>query len=504
MDLKRALLQAWNAYAEKACIVDNDQRFSFDQIVRRIVGVSQLIGGSDPSKSGHVAIILPNSELFVTCFMGCLAADRAAVPINCLLSPPEVRFIIEHSESSLVLTVSHFRPLLEQVQKECESEIVPFYIDEMLANVGAEQIAAMLEQVDPNRLDSGESDPDRTACLIYTSGTTGVAKGVVLTHKNILSNFESVQRLLDIHTTDVFLTVLPLFHVFGMTTAMILPLLSGASMVMMPRFHPGKAVELIEREKVTALLMVPSMFALIMRETAKNPERISSVRLAFSGGGPLSPALGEELRKSLGIPLYMGYGLTETSPVVSVNLAGEKTPNSVGKPIPGVEVEIRDDERNTLPPGENGAIWARGANIMREYYRNPEATSEALEDTGWLNTGDIGYLDEEGFLYITGRRKEMIIFGGEKIFPQEVEHALVAHPSVAEAAVVGVSDTLRGEIPKAFVVLNEGASFDERALRNHCADRLATFKVPREFAVVETLPKNALGKVQKHKLAEGA
>jgi long-chain acyl-CoA synthetase len=502
VDLKRMLYRVWKENPERLCVVDEDQRWTLDQIVRRAVALSQVIASGDQSETGHVALVLPNSELFVTSFLGCLAADRAVVPINYLLTPPEVSFILDHAQVGLALTVSAFRPLMEAACQTCPIPIRVIYLDEMVATYGAEQINAAMAMAEPAALDSGESDPGRTACLVYTSGTTGVAKGVMLSHGNLVANCASVREALVIFPQDVFLAILPLFHSFGMTATMFLPLLWGASTILMRRFHPTTAVEVIEREKVTVLLMVASMFALLMRAAARDPSRLSSVRIAVSGGGPLPPALGEEFQRRMGFPIFQGYGLTEASPVVATNHPWACKPTSVGRPLPGVRTEIRDEDNNPLPADQTGEIFVAGENVMVGYYRNPEASAATIDADGWLRTGDTGYLDADGFLYVTGRKKDMIIQAGEKIFPQEIEHILVAHPSIAEAAVVGVGDPLRGESPKAFLVLREGATVDEREVRYWCAERMAGFKVPREFEVVAELPKNTLGKVLKRQLAE--
>lgn len=500
MDLKRVVYASWERFGDRPCVVDEDQRFTFDQIVRRVVALSRFVARHDRSETGHVGMILPNSEAFITAFFGCLAADRAVVPVNCLLSPPEAGFILRHARCEIVLTTSAFRPLIEAMNQEEGPSIRPFYLDEPAAQIGG-----ALDAADPAVLLAGESDPDRPACLIYTSGTTGIAKGVVLTHRNLVANGDSMLQVLEVRAEDVFLAVLPFFHSFGLTTTLLLPLLAGSNIVIMRRFHPATAVDLIEREKITVFLAVASMFALVMRGAASNPSRLSTVRIAISGGGPLSPALGEAFEKTIGFPLLQGYGLTEAAPVVATNFPGHVKAPSVGPPVPGVEAEIRDDHDRRLPAGEIGEICVHGENVMREYYRNPEASAQALDANGWLRTGDVGYIDEEGFLYVTSRKKDIIIFGGEKIFPQEVEHVLISHPDVEEAAVVGIQDPMRGEFPRAFLVLREGVeSINERELRHFCADRMATFKIPRDFQVVDALPKNALGKVQKHKLVESA
>lgn len=502
MDLKRALYNAWEANRDSLAVVDEQERLTYDQLIRRAVAMSRLIAAGDSSETGHVALILPNSELFVTSFLGCLAADRAVVPINCLLSPAEVAFILGHAEAKLVLTVSPFRPLIDAALQISGADVRTAYLDEMLAAFGPDQIRMAIQMADPASLLSGADDPSRAACLLYTSGTTGVAKGVLLTHANLVANTASMRKALDVYPKDVFLTVLPLFHAFGLSTAMLLPLLSGSSMILMRRFQPTSVAEIVEREKVTILLMVAAMFNLLMRTASREPARLATVRMAISGGGPLPPSLGEEFLQRMGFPVFQGYGLTEAAPVVATNHPWGCKPTSVGRPLPGVRVEIRDEDGQVLSVGQTGEICVAGENIMAGYYKNPESTAQTIDENGWLRTGDTGFLDADSYLYVTGRKKDLIITGGEKIFPLEIENLLVTHPDVVEAAVVGVKDSLRGEFPKAFLVLREGATLDERAMRYWCAERMAGFKIPREFAALPELPKNTLGKVLKRQLAE--
>jgi len=504
VDLKRVFLASWRENGGREAIVDGDSRLTFDQLLRRSVALSNLIRKRDRSETGHIGIILPSSDFFVTSFIACLAADKTAVPLNFLLSPTEVAALADHANIRLVLTLGDFRPLIEGAKAQGARDLEAIFLDELVEQAGPAQFEAALEAADPRSLDSGADDPNRPACILYTSGTTGDPKGVVLSHRNLAANCEAMRQVLDVVPEDVFMAALPLFHSYGMTTAMILPLFCGCKIALLRRFHPTRAVELIERERVTALLLVPSLFALLMRVAERDPSRLTSVRIAISGGGPLPPSLGEEFRKRAKFTVHQGYGLTEASPVVATNYPGKHKPESVGPPLPGVRVEIRDENDRPLGPNQTGEICVAGDNVMLGYYRNPEATRQVLDERGWLRTGDLGHLDEEGFLYVTGRKKDLIIFGGENIYPQEIENVLVAHPAIAEAAVVGVSDKLRGEYPRAYIVLNEGASVDEGSLRRWCAERLASYKIPREFNVVEALPKNTLGKVVKSRLLEQA
>jgi long-chain acyl-CoA synthetase len=341
------------------------------------------------------------------------------------------------------------------------------------------------------------------AVLMYTSGTSGLPKGVILTYNNLQSDVDAAIAHAGLKHEHRFLGVIPLFHAFGMTAMMLAPIQLGATVVYLARFNPLAALEAIRTHAISLMFGVPSMYAAIAHLKNTAIDDFKSIYAIISGGEPLSPALRELFMQRFGVRIYEGFGLTETSPVIALNVPQSFREGSVGKLVPGAEARIVDDHRKPLPAGETGDIWLRGPMVMKGYYNLPDATAEALTPDGFFKTGDLGKLDEDGFLYITGRRKEMIIIAGEKAYPREIEDVLMRHPDVTEAAVIGRKDPSRGEVVVAFVIPRAGARIEPSALRDFCrAQGLAQWKCPREVNVVEDLPRSPTGKVLKRVLAE--
>lgn len=479
-----------------SAVVDGAQRVPLDELLRRSVGLAMLIRQRDRSPDGHVGLLLPNSWGFVASFFGTLLAGKVTVPLNILLQPSELAFILNDAGIHTVLTASPFKPLFEQLQGKLPWEVQPICLDELPPppqGVTPPPVEQMI----------GHERPDALACLIYTSGTTGQPKGVMLSHGNLEANYEGSSRVLELKKHgDVVLAQLPLFHSFGMMTTMICPILDGVTTVMLARFQPTQLLKTVTEERVTALMLVAPMYGLLCRQLKSRPVDISSLRLCVSGGGPLPPNIEQAWKTLTGKDILNGYGLTEASPVVSNNAPWAFKPGTIGKPLHNVSVQIRDEQGNALPVGAEGEICIQAPSVMMGYYRRPEETAKAITPDGWLHTGDLGFVDEDGFLHITGRAKDLIIFAGENIMPLEIENALCTHPAVAEASVVGLPDETKGEVPVAAVVLHEGASADAEGLRAHLRDKIADFKIPRQFHFVPQLPKNALNKVLKPKVRE--
>jgi long-chain acyl-CoA synthetase len=358
----------------------------------------------------------------------------------------------------------------------------------------------MLQNARPCGLEPPKNAPDDVAVLLYTSGTTQEPRGVMQTHRNILSNIDASLRAMNVKDDDVFLGVLPLFHTFGLTCAFLLPVLSGRMVVMMQRFVPAAVAETVGRSGISIVIAVPSMYRAMVRAFAETGARPERLRLCISGGEALPTALLEEFEKVTGVPLLEGYGMTETSPVISLNLLHSPRPGTVGRPLDNFEVRIVDADGLPLPLGSEGEICVRGDSVMKGYWRRDEETGEAIDEDGWLRTGDLGKLDAEGNIAITGRLKELIISAGKNIAPAEIETVLQAHPAVSEAAVIGVPDAMRGEVPMAFVVRQTGSDLEVHELMSHCRAHLADYKRPRAIEFVETLPRSLTGKVLKRLL----
>ena len=338
---------------------------------------------------------------------------------------------------------------------------------------------------------------------MYTSGTSGLPKGVMLTYGNLQSDVDAAIKHARLEHKHRFLGVIPLFHSFGMTAMMLAPIQLGATVTYMARFSAVAAIKAIREQKISLMFGVPSMYGAILRLKDAHPEDFAQMYATISGGEPLPEAVRVGFKQRFNVTLLEGYGLTETSPVVSLNIPQENRPGSVGKPVPGAQFKIVDDDGNPSPKTESGEVWVKGPMIMKGYHNLPAETAAALTPDGYFKTGDLGKFDDDGFLHITGRKKEMIIVAGEKASPREIEDILMRHPSVADAAVLGKKDPSRGEVVVAFVILKENQTVAEDALRDFCrSENLAQWKIPREIFFVQDLPRSPTGKVLKRVLAE--
>lgn len=448
-------------------------------------------------RGDRIAMILPNCPQFVITYFAAARLGAIAVPINPLLAPAEVVHIAADSGACAVIVVAQTAPLGRAAAAQC-----PELQHVIISGEDSPQDAvdfASLQACQSKELPEPGAEDD-VAALMYTSGTTGRPRGAMLSHTNLLSNARSCIEAVAMSADDRFLTVLPLFHSFGATVCMITPTVAGATAILLPGFEPLSVLEVIASEKPTIFPGVPSMFALLVRLKSADIPDMSSLRLCISGGAPLPVEIIEPFEARFGVPLIEGYGPTEASPVVSVNRSVEtRKIGSVGPPLPGVEVEIRDDAGMPLPTGEIGEVCVRGPNVMLGYWNAPEQTAETLRD-GWLLTGDLGRLDEDGYLYIVDRKKDLIIVGGLNVYPSEVENVIRELPEVRDCAVIGVKSPILGERVKAFIELHEGKSLDYDRVLSYCHERLARYKVPRAIEVVPELPRSATGKVLKREL----
>ncbi len=436
------------------------------------------------SRAERIGIMLPTSGLFPMAIEAAWSLGRTAVPLNYLLNAEELAFIVEDAELDLVVTVG---PLVEMVGG-LPPQVTQLRLDEMRFS-GLPPIRG----IEP-------LGPGQASVILYTSGTSGRPKGVMLSDDNLLANIRQCGEWADFTRKDVLLGVLPQFHSFGLTVLTLLPLVAGCKAVYTARFVPKKLIDLAVEHRPTAFVAIPSMFNALRLVKSAPADAFASLRYAVSGGEPLPDAVARGFREKFGVTIDEGYGLTETGPVTNWCRPQEHRDHSVGKALPLVEERIVAPDGSICPPGEEGEIRIRGPNVMKGYFKRPEETAAAFDEEGFLKTGDMGRFDADGFLYITGRIKEMLIIAGENVFPREIEEVLASHPSVKDAAVIGMPDESRGELPLAFIELVEGAAFDETALRSHCRRQLAGYKVPREIRCVESLPRNPTGKILRRKL----
>jgi long-chain acyl-CoA synthetase len=432
----------------------------------------------------RVGVMLPTSGLFPAAMLAGWRLGRTVVPLNYLLSKDDLAFVIDDAELDAVVTVGK---MLEFTGPLPDS-VTPIMMDEMSFSG--------LPPAAPRR----HLPKDDPAVLLYTSGTSGRPKGVILTDANLQANIEQVVEWVHFNKRDVMLGVLPQFHTFGLTVLTLLPLCLGCRVVYTAKFMPKRILELAREHQPTAFIGIPSMYNALRLAKSATRADFASLRFAVAGGEPLPDAVSDGFHEVFGVRICEGYGLTETAPVTNVCLPHEYRPHSVGRAVPGVEERIVSDDGRILGPGEEGEIRIKGPNVMPGYFKRPEETAAAFDEDGFLRTGDMGRLDADGFLSITGRIKEMLIIGGENVFPREIEEVLDRHPSVKSSAVIGLPDVSRGEVPLAFVELVEGAEFDETALRSHCRETLAQYKVPREIRCLAELPRNPTGKIMRRAL----
>ncbi len=437
------------------------------------------------AESRAVGLLLPTSGAFPICALGAWMLGKTVVPLNYLLKPDELQYVIDDCGCDTILTVE---PMLEHLGRRPRVKSL-----------------VMLESIDfrafPELRWPALPAPDDLACLLYTSGTSGKPKGVMLSHRNLTSNVRQCLAHVDLHDGDVLLGVLPQFHSFGLTVLTILPLVRGLKAVYSARFVPQHIVRLCREHRPTLFVGIPSMYNALLSVKQAGPEDFQTLRYLVSGGEPLPQDVLERFRDRFGRNICEGYGLTETAPVTNWCRPHEWRPRSVGKPLPGVEQLITDPATGRpLPPGRDGEVLIRGPQRMLGYYNLPEETAKAIDARGWLHTGDMGRFSDDGHLSITGRIKEMLIVGGENVFPREIEEVINRHESVKASGVVGLADPMRGEVPIAFVELEDGAAFDEKAVLALCREKLAGYKVPREVRVLDALPRNATGKILRREL----
>jgi long-chain acyl-CoA synthetase len=346
-------------------------------------------------------------------------------------------------------------------------------------------------------------DEHDDAVLMFTAGTAGPSKAARLTHGNLLANLQQVQAHPGLvgGPDDVALGVLPLFHIFGLNAVLGVALFVGSSVVLLERFDPLSSLEAVREYGVTVVAGAPPLFGAWVAVPGVDASSLQTVRLVVSGGAPLPDEVAEAFRARFGRPVWQGYGLTETSPIVSSSLVGgEPKQGSIGLPLPGVEVRLVDTEGEDALAGDPGEIWVRGPNVFPGYWNDPEASALVLTDDGWLKTGDIAVTDDDGYLYLVDRAKDLIIVSGFNVFPAEVEEALLEHPGIAEAGVVGVSHPYTGEAVKAYVVAKPGRHLEEDEVIEFCAERLARYKCPTSVSFVDQIPQGLVGKVLRRAL----
>ncbi len=470
---------------EKDALRVNGQGVTYAQLHGLAAQVAGTLRANGVEPGDRVAVILPNVPSFPVVYWGILLAGAVVVPMNPLLKSGEIDYFFTDSGAKVAF-------------------VWPDFVDE--ATKGAQNSGTRVVTTGPMGPDDfSGGDPvveptpredDDTAIILYTSGTTGRPKGAELTHSNIhLNAMRSAQVIQTMTADDVVMGCLPLFHVFGLVVGLNAATIAGASLALIPRFDPQAAIEVIEKERVTIMQGVPTMYAAILNHPASDGMDASSLRTCASGGSAMPLEVMKAFEEKLGCVILEGYGLSETSPVASFNMPDmERKPGTIGVAIPGCEMRCVDLDGNEVPVGEVGEIAIRGDNVMKGYWNKPEATAEAIPD-GWFRTGDLATMDDEGYFTIVDRKKDMILRGGMNVYPREVEEVVYQHPDVLEVAVVGMPDELLGEQVGAAVALREGSSATPEDIIAFTKERIAAYKYPRRVWVVDALPKGPTGKI---------
>ncbi len=499
MPLDLILSKSAEKFGEKAAIVWNDKEYSFKDLDSMSNRFAHALLQKGLTKGDRVCIFMQNSPEFVISHFGIIKAGCITVPLNVMYRRRELVHMVNDSGATVMVTSEGNLPYVLEVRNDLKSlrEII---VTSSNVPEGCLSFHRLLENsVDkPTAVRNADED---VAVICYTSGTTGSAKGAMITHSNFISNISTLSQLWELTDRDRLMMALPMFHVHGLGIAVHGMVYCGYTMVLLERFDAKRVMEGIDKYKCTVFMGVPTMYIKLL-ELDDCKYDLSSMRLWTVGSAPMPLDAMEKFKERYGFELLERYGMTETAVVIASNpLRGKRKPGSVGLPIPGVEVKIVDDEDNPLPVNEVGEIVVRGPNVMKGYWNRPQETEEAFRN-GWFHTGDLGKIDEEGYLHIVGRKKEMIISGGFKVFPREVEEVLHTHPKVKEVAVVGIPDPVRGESVKAYIVLKDGATATEKELDEFCRNNLAAFKVPRIYEFVSTIPRTPSGKILNRLLSQ--
>jgi long-chain acyl-CoA synthetase len=505
LNLATLLRHSAKNHPDKPALIINDRTLPYSIVhayAQRFAGGLQKLG----IKPGqHIALLLPNVPHFTLAYFGAHYNANPVVPMNVLLTADEIAYHLEDSDAVALVVWEGF---YEQAKAgaarvpTCKHVIVAKADPaDPTAPEGAISMTALIGTSDPVT-ELPNTMPDDTAVILYTSGTTGRPKGAELTHFNLYYNAEYAgTKLFKSDGSTIAFAVLPLFHSFGQTCIQNATLMAGGSIVLMPRFDPTGALELLAKHKVTLFAGVPTMYFALLHHPEAAKYDLSSLKYCASGGAAMPVEVMRAFDEKYKVNILEGYGLSETSPVASFNiLERPKKPGSIGLPLNGVEFKLVDDNDKTIDKnGDPGEICIKGHNVMKGYYKKPEANAEAFKG-GWFHTGDVAIRDDEGYYFIVDRKKDMIIRGGFNVYPREIEECLYAHPAIGEAAVIGIPHESHGEEVKAIVALKPGQKATAEDIIAYCKEHLAAYKYPRIVEFMESLPKGPTGKILKREL----
>jgi long-chain acyl-CoA synthetase len=490
MNLAALLTDSAQADGGHVAIRLDDAELTYAQLDGASAHIVGLLRAHGFESGDRVGIMLPNVPYFPVCYYGVLRAGGIVVPMNVLLKRREVKFYLEDSGAKLMFAWEDFADGARAGADDAGAECLVVKPGEFEHEVGRAEAVTEVH----------DADDDDTAVILYTSGTTGTPKGAELTHGNLRRNAEASRNMFGFGDEAITLGALPLFHSFGQTCGMNATIGGGGTLTLIPRFDPAKALEIIQRDGVNIFQGVPTMYGAMLHLPEHGDYDTSSLQLCASGGSAMPVELMRGFEGAFDAKILEGYGLSESSPVASFNHPDrERKPGSIGTPIEGVEMKVVDDNGTEVAQGEVGEIVIHGHNVMKGYWNRADATEETIHD-GWLHTGDMGTVDEDGYFFIVDRKKDLIIRGGYNVYPREIEEVLYEHPAVREAAVVGVPHDEYGEEIGAAVALKDGEEVTAEELRDFVKEQVAAYKYPRQIWFVDDLPKGPTGKILKREI----
>lgn len=518
-DLYTALADSAFRFPDKIALVEagTGKKVSYHELLMQVDRAADMFFEHGIRKGDRVAVAHRNSINTVVANFGLYKLGAVCIPMNFMVTKPEeIEYILNNAGAKAVVTQAEFIRHYVKCLPQLPTVKYIFTTDEIPSSAAECPIVQKFwEEIEKSTFHdetaSAQAGLDDLAFILYTSGTTGLPKGAMLTHGNLASNVISCAQIFKINDNDCFLCLLPMFHSFAWTACVVIPLYLNLKVVIVANVMPAsKWLGAMGTEKVTLILAVPQIYAVLSKE-AKGLKRLylrfwpfKNVRFGVSGAAPLTQEIKDRFEEKIGVPILEGYGLTETSPVVSVNTEELQKIKSVGPAIPAVSTLVLDDDGKEVPRNAEGELCVKGPNVFRGYWGNEKATHDAFTEDGWFKTGDIVTVDDDGFIFIKDRKKDMIIIKGLKVFSAQVEAVICEHPEVEECAVIGVPDGRGGEFVKVYVVKKEGAELSDGEFRKFLKTHLDNYKRPRDFEFVESLPKNALRKVLKRELRKDA
>lgn len=510
MNLSSQLHETAKRVPHKPAYYFQDQPSTYAELDGAITKFASGLEKLGVKKGDHVGLLLGNSPFFVIGMYGALRLGATVIPINPIYTPDEIGYILNNGDVTTVIALDLLVPLAEKMHHTLP-KVEHYIVCETPQGKGTSnsqlsihtKLKSFSEIVALGQLSFQvpEVEEDDVALILYTSGTTGKPKGAMLTHKNLYSNARDVGIYLHMNEDDRVITTLPMFHVFCLTVCLNAPLLSGATILIDPKFSPKEIFRLVKKYEATVFAGVPTMYNFLYQYPEGEPKDLQSLRLCISGGAAMPVALLKSFEEKFKVVISEGYGLSEAAPVTCFNpLDRPRKAGSIGQSIVHVENKIVNELGEEVPVGQSGELIVRGPNVMKGYYKMPEETAATIRD-GWLYTGDMAMMDEEGYFYIVDRKKDLIIVGGYNVYPREVEEVLYNHHEIVEAAVIGVPDPDQGEAVKAYVVSNN-PDLTEEAVISYAKEHLAKYKTPTLIEFLQELPKNTTGKILRRALKE--